>query len=240
MKFAIIADIHGNLEAFKAVLADIDVQGCAEVFCAGDLVGYGPDPQAVVELAISRGIQCTLGNHDQAIIDPASLSWFNPHARAAIEQTAKLLSGDIKAFLASLPYYLVKHGCRFVHGFPPKSVKTYLFEPDDRKLRRTLEEMEEQVCFVGHSHELEFVGLRGDRLMKERLPKGFKTLESGRYIVNVGSVGQPRDGDRSAKYCTFDTEARLLDVRFVAYDAQATVDKMRAMGLPESNALRLL
>ena len=133
MKFAIIADIHANLEAFEAVWADIRHCGVGEVFCVGDLVGYGPDPQAVIEQVVSRGIQCTLGNHDLAIVEPATLSWFNPHARAAIEKTAHLVSGEARAFLASLPYYLVKHDCRFVHGFPPDSVKTYLFEARDRQ-----------------------------------------------------------------------------------------------------------
>lgn len=240
MKFAILSDIHSNLEAFEAVLADLDNLGLPEVFCLGDLVGYGPDPQAVVELAMSRAINCTLGNHDQAVIDPSCLSWFNPHARAAIEQTSHLISQEATSFLASLPTYLVKHECRFVHGFPPKSVRTYLFEPNDAKLRTTMEAMDEQVCFVGHSHELEIVSFRDGLLTRERLSKGPKNLEPGRYIINVGSVGQPRDGDRNAKYCLWDTEARLLEVRFVAYDAQATVTKMRAMGLPEANALRLL
>ncbi len=240
MKFAIIADIHANLEAFEAVWADIRNSGVGEVFCVGDLVGYGPDPQAVIELVMSRGIQCTLGNHDLAIIEPATLGWFNSHARAAIEQTSHLIGFEARAFLASLPYYLVKHGCRFVHGFPPDSVKTYMFEVRDAKLRKTLENMDEQVCFVGHSHELESIGLHEGKLTRQRLLKGPNRLDQGRHIVNVGSVGQPRDGDRSAKYCIYDTDAGVLEVRFVAYDALATVAKMRALGLPEANALRLL
>ncbi|ADK84742.1 metallophosphoesterase [Desulfarculus baarsii DSM 2075] len=240
MKLAIVSDIHGNLEAFQAVLADIADQGVEERFCLGDLVGYGPDPLAVIDLARREGFACVMGNHDQAVVEPASLSWFNPLARRSLELIANLIDEPARRFLAGLPMFIVKHGCRFVHGFPPDSARTYFFEVTGPRLRRALEGLAEDICFVGHTHELEIASLVDGWVTPCGLIQGAYDLGRGKHIINIGSVGQPRDGDRSAKYVLWDVERRRLEVRFVAYDPAPTVAKILALGLPEHHASRLL
>jgi 3',5'-cyclic AMP phosphodiesterase CpdA len=150
MRITVISDIHGNATAFEAVLADIEKQGPMDaVYCLGDNVGYGPEPEKVMRLLREHGIPSVLGNHELAIIQPETLSWFNPTARRSIEKTAALLSDEAKACMAKFPTHLSSHGCRFVHGFPPDSVTTYLFEIDAVNIRQTLDLLSETIVFIG-------------------------------------------------------------------------------------------
>ena len=240
MKVALISDVHGNYEALKAVLADIDESGVSRVVCLGDCIGYGPEPEKVLAEVMARDIPTTLGNHELAVCNRRHLDWFNPLARASIEKTITMLSQASIRFIQNLPCSHVVEQCRCVHGYPPDSVRTYLFQKAPHALIETFKSMQESICFVGHTHDLELIRYDGRQVERRPLGQGIASLEAQcRYIVNVGSVGQPRDGNNNAKYAIFDTESRELEVRYVAYDIARTVAKIKAAGLPENHANRL-
>lgn len=240
MRLAILSDIHGNLEALQAVLEDLDRQGVDRTACLGDVVGYGPDPEEVVALVRGRGLPCVLGNHELGLTDVRQRRWFNPPTRESLRVTRSLLSAGSLAWLGGLPRALVLEGCRLVHGFPPDSVVTYLFEVGDEQLQVEMARLAEEVCFVGHTHLLELVSLGPGGLSRRPLKQGVTVLEAGgRHLVNAGAVGQPRDGDSRAKYVIWDDRARELSVRCLEYDHAATAAKILARGLPEINARRL-
>ncbi len=243
MKLAVISDIHGNLEALNAVLTQIDAdRHIGPVVCLGDCVGYGPDPEQVVHVLRSRDIPAVIGNHEMALRDPEQLSWFNPLARLSLEKTLTMLSSESRAYLAQLPYSRIVAGGRLVHGYPPESTRTYLFQKTLYEIKKTFqEELSERICFVGHTHDLEIVSFDGAAVTRRALGQGPVTLNRDRrYIINVGSVGQPRDGNNKAKYVVWDPDADIVDVRFVPYDTARTVAKIRQAGLPEQHAARLL
>lgn len=239
MKIAIISDIHGNLEALAAVLADIESRGIAQIICIGDLVGYGPNPEEVVGVVRRRGIETTLGNHEMGISHRAERRWFNPKARQTLSQTEKLLSTESLAFIARLPVAFTRHGSLFVHGFPPDSVKTYLFEEDTDALADYFKSAETEMTFVGHTHDLEVVTWDGHEALRYPLEPGESTLDYPKTIVNVGSVGQPRDGDNRAKYVIWEPQRKRIVLRRIPYDIQKTADKILERGFPEYYAQRL-
>jgi predicted phosphodiesterase len=241
MRIAVLSDIHANLEAFKAVLADIDELSVKQIVCLGDSIGYGPDPEETVLLLRRRGIPSVLGNHEAALLDDEARHWFNPQAKCALELTGRLLSADSLGWLKTLPRFLVIAGARFVHGFPPDDVSTYLFEKSEDELLEELTRMEEPVCFVGHTHELEMVSCTAGRVARRSLAQGYLSMiGSGRTLVCVGSVGQPRELDRRAKYVLYDPGTMAIEVRCVDYDAKSTAAKIIARGLPSVYASRLL
>ena len=240
MRIAVISDIHGNLDAFKAVWADIDQSEVDAVLCLGDIVGYGPEPDQVAKQVKKRNIPTVIGNHDLAIIDPKLLRWFNPDARASLEMTVEMMSQNALDFIQSLGTSLVYNVCRFVHGFPPDSPLKYLFEITSGSLFSALNQMTEKICFVGHTHLLEMIRFDGSLVDRFPLDEGERSLnEAHKYILNIGSVGQPRDGNNNAKYVIFDTSQYTIDVKFIPYDIAKVVGKIIAAGLPEIHAHRL-
>ena len=242
MMLAVFSDVHGNLEALRAVLQDMEEQGADELICLGDFIGYGPDPEAVCHIIEERGIPSVLGNHELGLKNRDIRAWFNPVSLKALDITRQLLPPPCREFAISHPQAIVRDDMRFVHGCPPDKVLTYLFELEDEELLEIIQEMPESLCFVGHTHELGLVTLKDGDLTREEIEPGERVLEPGnKYIVNIGSVGQPRDGvDKRAKYALWEPETRRLVIRAVTYDAQATVDKMRALGMPDSYAVKLL
>lgn len=240
MRLAVLSDIHGNLEAFQEVLKDLDALRPDRVVCLGDAVGYGPDPDAVLELIIRRRIPCVMGNHELGLIDPRTLSWFNASARRSLEITRTLLPPERFDEIRSWKRALRQDGALFVHGCPPDNVFRYLIEFTEDELPHLFDQFEEDLCFVGHTHLLELVSWNGKTLRVTQLAFGKTRLEEGyRHIVNVGSVGQPRDGTNSAKYVIWDRERQALEVRGVPYDIRTTAEKILRIGLPSINALRL-
>jgi predicted phosphodiesterase len=240
MRIAVLSDIHGNHEALQAVFDDLNRHDIHSVFCLGDLIGYGPDPDAVALAVRDREIETVMGNHELGTMDPSQMRWFNPPARESLKITAGMLSKASLDFIATLKPSLVRFGCRFVHGFPLDSVKTYAFAVTDNRMCNTFNAMPENVCFIGHTHLLEIIEFGGQRLSRAPLPKGITRLSSDRrYIINIGSVGQPRDGNHDAKYVIYDTENLTVELRFIAYDIDAVVRKIIAAGLPEVHAKRL-
>ncbi|MEJ5366089.1 MAG: metallophosphoesterase family protein [Desulfosoma sp.] len=240
MKIAILSDIHGNLESFREVLRDLEEVRPEKIVCLGDAVGYGPDPEAVVRLLKSRGIPALLGNHEWALRHPEHLEWFNPSARRSLEKTLELLSPEAVRAVTRWPTTLRVEGALCVHGCPPDSVTRYLFEVSYEEFPALFSTYEEPLCFVGHTHQLLWVRWDGHEVTSGRFLEDLLELDpSGRYIVNVGSVGQPRDGDNRAKYVLWDTQARTIHVRRVPYDIAKTVEKILALGFPRINADRL-
>jgi predicted phosphodiesterase len=240
MRIAIVSDIHSNVEAFQEVLADIDRSHADRIVSLGDNIGYGPEPEEVLRLLRAHNLPSIMGNHELGITDPSSLSWFNHYARRSLEMNRELLSAVSIEYLYTLAPALTLDRCLFVHGFPPDSITTYLFEASDIRLRGVLSSLEQELCFVGHTHYLELISFDGQKIRHTLLSEGEMNLPEGRrYLINAGSVGQPRDGDNRAKYVIWDTEARRLEVRFLRYDIAKTVQGILALGLPRINADRL-
>ncbi len=239
-KMAIISDIHGNLEALEAVLADIDDQDAGRIFSLGDNVGYGPDPEAVIQHLRARGIPSVRGNHELAVADPRELDWFNPVARESLRKTVEMLSPEAIDYIHQFPYSRVEENCRFVHGFPPDSPVIYQFQVSDDELRTVFSDLEEQIFFTGHTHYPEIIEFTAGKPRSCRLDRQPRQLSpDSRYIINVGSVGQPRDGNNNAKYLLFDPSALRIELRYIPYDIETTVQKILDAGLPEAHALRL-
>jgi diadenosine tetraphosphatase ApaH/serine/threonine PP2A family protein phosphatase len=240
VRLAVISDIHANLEAFRSVLADIDAVRADGIVCLGDIIGYGPRPEECIRLVRDRAIPSVLGNHELGLVRSRKLSWFNPTSRACLVATGKLLSPESLDWMKTLPASLTVHGARFVHGCPPDSPLTYLFELSEDGLREVFETTRDRLAFAGHTHDLELISWDGHEVCRSLLGRGERLLEPDlRYIVNVGSVGQPRDGDHHAKYVVWDSARDVLDIRFVAYDIDTTVREILALGFPEQYARRL-
>ncbi len=243
MQIAVLSDIHANLEAFRRVLEDIDSRrpGVDEIISLGDTLGYGPEPEACVALLRERGIASVQGNHELAVVKAKYRQWFNPQSRKALRRTCELVSDETVAYIRALPPVLIRHGCLFVHGLPPDSAFRYLYEIKDDDLADLFSQYAEAVAFVGHTHELERISWDGRRAVRHTLEQGRYLLDrSRRHIVNIGAVGQPRDGDNRAKYVLWDTQTWALSVRFVAYDIEAAMAGFKPAGMPDQYARRLL
>jgi len=238
MRIAIFSDIHANLTAFNAVLEDCRQFRIDEMICLGDCIGYGPDPEAVVHKVRTLGIPAIIGNHELALIRPRFLKWFNPAARQSLETHFGLLSESSCAFIRQLPVMESRHGCRFVHGFPPQSATRYLFQVAEDRICRIVDRLSESIFFIGHTHDLRLLDIRKDTVHHLPLkPDETCRLDDGhRYMVNVGSVGQPRDGNPDAKYAIWDTGTRELTIRSIPFDRDAVADRIIALGLPARHA----
>ncbi len=238
--YGVISDIHANLEALEAVLADAHMAGADHLLCLGDLVGYGPDPNRCVSLVRGTADAVIAGNHDLAAAGRLDISWFNGAARRAIFWTAARLEPDISSYIASLPLEHRFGGTLMVHGSPRDPLEEYLL--DSVAARSNFDSGDFHLCLVGHSHRpLAFMqAADGEVTMME---PGVDTLlelrDSHRYIVNAGSVGQPRDRNPAAAYCLYDPEGKVIAFRRTAYAIERTQEKMRAAGLPRSLIDRL-
>ena len=231
MKRAIISDIHSNLEAIEAVLQDIDSQNVDEIYCLGDLVGYGPNPLEVTDLIMKRTKVCLLGNHDQAtLFDPEG---FNPGAEQAIFWTREQLekqSGPQSSkrwdFLGELPRQLREDDTLYVHGSPRNPLNEYVFQEniyDEKKMER-LFAVVPKYCFQGHTH-VPGVFTESREFFAPADVGYTYILGSQKLMINVGSVGQPRDRDPKACYAI--VEGNILTFRRVEYDFAKTSDKIR-------------
>ena len=240
MRLAILSDIHGNLEALEAVLRDMDEQNIDRIMSLGDNIGYGPDPEAVTEILRELRIESVVGNHEWALMNKEHMEWFNPFARKALLRTEGLMSEQSLKELKDLPVQRVLNNCLLVHGCPPDSINTYLFEVPDHLFFTIFMEIRQDICFVGHTHMLELIGFTGGSVIRDFLREGSNPLEEDRkYIINIGSVGQPRDGNNHAKYVIWDETSHDLTVRYIPYDIQKTAGKILSIGMPRVYADRL-
>ena len=200
----------------------------------GDIVGYGPDPNAVIDRLRSVGARAVMGNHDAAVLAPALLDWFNPHAAAAARWTSDVLTADSRQYLASLPKLgrLGRHRC--VHGSPRKP---YLWEYilDDLQALEILLKLGRRLCFFGHTHLPRIFTEEGEQVPDVGAPIPLPASA----LINPGSVGQPRDGNPDAGFAVVDLEASTVRFGRVPYDIATTQAKIRDAGLPEVEAARL-
>ena len=240
MRYAIIADIHANLAAFRAVLDHIERRGgVEEIWCLGDVVGYGPDPCQCIELLRQYNHVCIAGNHDWAAIGKAALSEFNPDAAIACRWTAQQLSPEDIKYLESLPEIIQKEDFTLVHGSPRQPIWEYLISVSSAK--ENFAYFQSQFCLVGHSHmPMVFkYDETGTCSFSQFMPNVGLALGKSRLIINPGGVGQPRDGNPQASYAIYDSEAKVIRLYRIPYDIAATQDKMMQNGLPVRLVARL-
>ncbi len=242
MRTAVLADIHANLAALEAVLKDIAKEGIADIITLGDNIGYGPDPDEVIrELKVCQAVSIQ-GNHEYALINTHYYHMMNPDPKKSLDMTRIMLSDEALAYATSLEKVAIHHGARLVHGCPPRSQTAYLYYPGKNKLDKIFTSFPERICFYGHTHTLNFFEQGTDP--KEGLLNSFGTYSfkpDRKYIVNPGSVGQPRDGiNNLAKYLIWDRSRESVTFKAVEYDVMKTVNKILELGFPEFNATRLL
>lgn len=229
MRIAIISDIHSNLPALIRTLSIIDEEKIDEIYCLGDIVGYGGNPNECVDLIRRRATHCVLGNHDAAAIDTAQANFFTRPGRVAVEWTNTVLSPDNMAYLKGLPYRVDLELCTLAHANPS--------EPELWDYIMTLHEAEVQfdafdtsLCFIGHTHV--------PVLLCEDM-RTFTLKRDLRYLINVGSVGQPRDGNPHLSFGILDTEAWTYRNVRAEYDIRSAAETIMKNGLPGVLADRL-
>lgn len=235
MRIAVLSDVHANLPALESVVADLPEVDA--VWVLGDIVGYGPQPNEVIELLQSMGARSVLGNHDGAAIGIVNARYFNPDARAAIEWTAEQLDPNARAYIAALPEVRREPdlGLTAVHGSPRDPIWEYITGAD--VAAANVDAFDTRICLFGHTHQP--VAFRSAEDGVETilgLPDTSVAIEAGdRYLLNPGSVGQPRDGLRDAAYGVLDldgTASGSMAFHRVAYDVDRTQKLMRGVGLP--------
>ena len=236
MRIAIFGDIHANLEALEVVLADAREQGCTSYICLGDVVGYNANPRECLQIVQSLKCPVVKGNHDDYASSDSSLESFNPLAEVAIQWTRDQLTPAEKTWLGALPLISKLRGFTVVHAsLEDPGGWGYVLNQLDAAA--SFSKQTTKLCFFGHTHnprayikDSSVVGLPFEQLVVE---------PDKRYFVNVGSVGQPRDGDWRAAYVVFDEEKRLIRLRRLRYDLEKTQGKILAAGLPPRLADRL-
>ena len=232
MRYAVIADIHSNLAAFTAVLSDIEHKGGVdEIWCLGDIVGYGPDPCQCIELLRRYKHVCVAGNHDWASTGKVDTAYFNPFATTACKWTHQQLSQDDIEYLDNLPQTIEKEDFLLVHGSPMEPIWEYITSIG--VATRNFAYFRSLYCLAGHSHEpVIFREEDGSCVFVPFTPDIGMVLGEKRLIINPGGVGQPRDGDPRASYAIYDSESRIIKLHRIPYDIGATQDRMMQAGLP--------
>jgi len=236
MRYAIIADIHGNLEALQKVLEDSRKEGCTHYACLGDVVGYNANPKECLDIVRGTGMPCVKGNHDEYCSVETNLEGFNPHAAEAVNWTRQQLTEEDRQWLRDLKYLRMVANFSIVHATLDGPQRWgYVF--DRLAAAASFTYQNTGVCFFGHTHVP--VAFVRDTVVRGGTYSKFK-IETGRkYFINVGSVGQPRDSVPKAAYAIYDVEDGVIELRRVEYDIPTTQAKIRAAGLPERLAERL-
>jgi diadenosine tetraphosphatase ApaH/serine/threonine PP2A family protein phosphatase len=236
MRYAIISDIHSNLEALEAVLKDIEGQDVDQLLCLGDVVGYGANPNECTQRIRDSVSHIVAGNHDFAAIGKTDISYFNPHAKRAVSWTAKTLNQDHAQYLSQAPYTMIVEDLLLVHA-TPSDPPAWSYLLSAQMAASEFAAFGEPICLIGHSHQpLAFSTAEDAQSWSgEKL-----SCDSGeQYIINVGSVGQPRDGDPRACYAIFDLHEHAIQLRRVTYDVREAQRKILQAGLPPVLAIRL-
>jgi predicted phosphodiesterase len=238
VRTAILADIHGNLEALEKFESHSGTLGIDDYVFLGDAVGYGANPNECFEWVLEHARIFILGNHEKAVIDPGLRDWFNDDAREAIIWTAERLDEKYRKEIRKLPYLCVEQSSTFTHGSSDEPEKfRYLMSVYDAQ--PTFCALQTPLCFFGHTH---IPGYMADKMRHARyLNSGVLRLKGGEsYLLNPGSIGQPRDRDPRLSYGIYDHEEQTFEILRVEYDRQKAADKIRKAGLPEYLAARLL
>ena len=231
MRIGVFSDVHGNWEALERVLRALEDDDVNRLYCAGDIVGYGPDPNLCVEKIMAVVDAVVAGNHDWAVTGQASTDSFNEYARSAIEWTRTMVSTETEGYLAKLPICYVEGEITTVHGTPVEP-EAWNYMLDTGNAHRSFDAMTTQICFIGHSHiPVAFIRDSKDKI-SVRGAENVRIEEDKMYLINVGSVGQPRDGDPRAAYGILDTENNQFRLKRIRYPVEIVQDKMRRVGLP--------
>ncbi len=239
MKVAVISDIHANRQAFEAVLEDIAASDAAELWCLGDLVGYGADPDVCVELARRHAAVCLAGNHDLAVIGEVPMDEFSRGASLAAQWTREVMMAENKSFLTSLQPQGREGPVGLYHASPRDPVWEYVLSALLAEL--CFDRQSQRVSLIGHSHvALAFVRREGELATGEPRRAGARLdLADGEWLLNPGSVGQPRDGDPRAAWLLLDLDDWTASYRRTRYDVAGAASAIRAARLPASLAERL-
>jgi len=236
MKYAVIADIHANLEAFEVVLEDARSQKCTHYACVGDIVGYNANPKECLDLVRTMGMPCVKGNHDEYCSCDDALDGFNPHAAEAVIWTRRRLSDADKQWLNDLKYIRLVASFSMVHATLDVPQRWgYVF--DKLMAAASFTYQNTSVCFFGHTHVP--VAFIRDSVVRGGTYNKFKVEQGRKYFVNVGSVGQPRDGNPKAAYVIYDLDEGSIELRRLEYDIPKTQKKISEAGLPARLAERL-
>ena len=236
MKYAIIADIHGNLEAFQVVLEDIRAQKADHIVCLGDVVGYNANPKECLQIVREMNIPCVKGNHDEYCSTDNHLEGFNPHAADAVHWTREQLSDDDKLWLSELKYTRLAANFTMVHA-TLDAPQRWGYVLDKLAAAANFPYQNTQVCFFGHTHVP--VAFMRDSVVRGGTYSKFKVDPTKKYFINVGAIGQPRDNNPKAGYVIYDMDAQTIELRRLDYDIAAAQKKIREAGLPERLAERL-
>jgi len=236
MKYAIIADIHANLEALDVVLKDAKAQECTHYCCLGDVVGYNANPKECLEIIREMNLPCVKGNHDEYCSLESNLEGFNPHAAEAIQWTRNQLTEEDREWLRNLKYIRMVASFSVVHATLDGPQRWgYVF--DRLAAAASFTYQNTSVCFFGHTHVP--VAFIRDTVVRGGTYSKFKIEPGRKYFVNVGSVGQSRDGVPKATYVVYNMDEGTVELRRLDYDIAKTQAKIRAAGLPERLAERL-
>jgi predicted phosphodiesterase len=236
MRYAIISDIHGNYDALEVVLADIDKSAVDRTVCLGDVVGYGAQPRECIAALRERNILTIAGNHDYACIGKTNINYFNAFAKEATLWTRKVCTEDDKNWLKSLSLVEYLEDFTMVHGtlYAPE-LFDYILTTYDAYL--SLQLLETPVCFLGHSHvPINFIW---EDMISFNYDREIDVRPGVKLLVNVGSVGQPRDDNPRASYAIYDAEKKRVEIRRLEYDVEAAARKIREAGLPAALGERL-
>ena len=240
MRVAVITDIHSNRHAFEAVLGALDAAGTEEIWCLGDLVGYGAEPDACVELARERADVCLAGNHDLAVTGALGIEEFSRGAAISARWTREVIEDENLEFLRSLEPQGEQQGVGLYHGSPRDPIWEYVLS--EQLAERCLDEAAQRVSLIGHSH-IAVAFARGgpgeDPIVAPAGAGASADVAEGEWLINPGSVGQPRDGDPRAAWLLLDTAESRAEWQRTEYDIEGAAAAIRAAGLPDSLAERL-
>ena len=239
-RIALISDIHGNIDALNAVLADIERQEIDEILCLGDIVGYGAAPAECLGLVRERCELTLMGNHDEYLVKDPDSFVLSKRLREPLLLAKKTLSSGDLDWLSRRPLFAERHGFTIVHASLSDPANfNYLL--NDQEALFHFHEQKTQVCFYGHTHRPEVILLQGKEVRWGLLHGGNVLLDRSKpCTINIGAVGQPRDDNPKAAYGIYETEIGLFTLRRVSYDIDMAIQRIRESGIPEENALRLL
>jgi diadenosine tetraphosphatase ApaH/serine/threonine PP2A family protein phosphatase len=240
MRLGIVSDIHAILDALQACFADMVADGVERPICLGDVVGYGASPHETCSLIRSRAAHTILGNHDAAVAGRMDYSYYYHAARHALDLHAKQLHPEHMEWLKSLPYQLREGDVHFCHGSPLNVEEfDYIFAKDQAAECLAMWSDMAELTLIGHSHLCKAFALSPETGARDVVAQKFELRKGWKYIISVGSVGQPRDYDPRASYVLFDTETKVLEFKRAVYDVKVSADKIFASDLEPNFGHRL-
>jgi predicted phosphodiesterase len=249
MKIAVLSDVHSNLEALDAVLEDIQAYGVDAIYCLGDTIGYGADPVICLQRIQDNCENRLIGNHEHALLHPSERANMNEVAQKAIAWTNQQFSAEEVEQIKQWPVIIKTSDCCLVHGSPDRP-RAFYYLVYKTQIERALSSFSEKICFFGHTHTpalievsapdaFQEMQLVSDKKATEIEQAVFELEEQKRYLINVGSVGQPRDGDQRARWVLLSQDTTQVMFRYVPYNIEGAQKKIHEAKLPSILAERL-